>query len=489
MILLHSYGEGLGGILLASTQARSSHSVKSDIVIGLMSLFLYVLLCLIFFACLSANNIFLRVVNRTLATTLLTFWAMTLAMHAVYGGYDVGRKKSKPVISAMIAGTVITDLVTYLQLEIMNVNENFNDHLVLFGVDLGLLFLCIIIQILTIIVFVRVGNDLYFRFHPPRSCLIILGSPSQEQEIRNKIGRYRLQWRVDDAVLYNVPDLEARIDRADVIFLAPVPEEVKFALLKMCYDDRKDVMCKAQLQEIMLCNARPAIVDDAAFLEMEYSKSSFFQRVAKRLGDVFISAFALLFFFPFMALISLLIKLEDGGPVIFRQPRVTADGRTFTIRKFRTMKPDDIPEDLQTSITVNDPRITRVGAFLRRFRLDELPQFYNILIGDMSVVGPRPEMMANVHRYKMELPSFVYREKMKAGLTGYAQIEGRYNTSAEDKLMLDMMYIESFSIWLDIKLILRTFTILAKKDSTQGFQQAPVQEIKTRKRRKGDRRK
>jgi len=98
-------------------------------------------------------------------------------------------------------------------------------------------------------------------------------------------------------------------------------------------------------------------------------------------------------------------------------------------------------------------------------------------------------MMANVHRYKMELPSFVYREKMKAGLTGYAQIEGRYNTSAEDKLMLDMMYIESFSIWLDIKLILRTFTILAKKDSTQGFQQAPVQEIKTRKRRKGDRRK
>ena len=95
----------------------------------------------------------------------------------------------------------------------------------------------------------------------------------------------------------------------------------------------------------------------------------------------------------------------------------------------------------------------------------------------MSLVGPRPEMMANVLRYKIELPAFVYREKMKAGLTGYAQIEGRYNTSAEDKLMLDMMYIESFSIWLDVKLLLRTFTVLAKTDSTQGFNSAPDRKI------------
>ena len=137
------------------------------------------------------------------------------------------------------------------------------------------------------------------------------------------------------------------------------------------------------------------------------------------------------------------------------------------------MIPHSELEDHQVSVAVDDPRITRIGSFLRRYRLDEIPQFFNILIGDMSLVGPRPEMMANVARYKMNLPSFVYREKMKAGLTGYAQIEGRYNTSAEDKLMLDMMYIESFSIWLDVKLILRTFTVLLKKDSTQGFQKSP----------------
>ena len=449
------------------------HQTKSDLLIGLMAVSLYFLLGLSFFWCLSINNFFLRVVNRTLATTLLTYFAMSCAMHAVYGGFDVGRKKSKPVISAMIAGTVITDAVTYLQLEIMNVNEHNNATLKLWGPDLLLLLLCILIQTVIIILFVRFGNQLYFHFHPPRSCLIILGSPSQEEDIRAKISRYRLQWRVDDAVLYNVPDLMQRIDRADVVFIGQVPEDVKFPLLKMCYDDRKDVMSKAQLQDIMLCNARPTVVDDAAFLAMEYNKTTIFQRAIKRVSDIVISLLAMVLFSPFILIISIMIRLEDGGPVIFRQARLTADGRTFTIRKFRTMVPQSGTEEVQTSITVDDPRITRVGAFLRRFRLDEIPQFFNILIGDMSLVGPRPEMMANVARYKMELPAFIYREKMKAGLTGYAQIEGRYNTSAEDKLMLDMMYIESFSIWLDVKLLLRTFTVLARKDSTQGFTTAP----------------
>ena len=239
-------------------------------------------------------------------------------------------------------------------------------------------------------------------------------------------------------------------------------------------------MCKADLEEIMLCNARPAIVDDAAFLSMEYNKITLFQRVVKRCGDIGLSLLALTLFSPAILIISLLIKLEDGGPVIFSQSRLTIAGRPFTIHKFRTMIPHSEVDENQVSVAVDDPRITKIGAFLRRWRLDEIPQFFNILVGDMTLVGPRPEMMANVDRYKLNLPSFVYREKMKAGLTGYAQIEGRYNTSAEDKLMLDMMYIESFSIWLDVKLLLRTFTVLLKTDSTQGFQKSPGSNSKTK---------
>ncbi len=459
---------------------HSSHQTKTTILIGAISVILYLILGIAFFVCLSVNNYFLRHINRTLATTLLTFTAMSIAMHAVYGGFDVGRKKNKPVISAMISGIAITDIITYIQLQIMNVNPNNNQTLILFGPDLLYLLLCYVIQVIVIILFVRVGNQLYFYFTPPRRCLLILGSPSQEEALRAKIERYQLQWRVEDTVLYNVPDLAQRIEMADVIFLGAVPDRAKVALLKLCYDDRKDVMCKAELEDIMLCNARPTIVDDAAFLSMEYNKITPFQRFAKRFGDIIISLFALILFSPFILLISLLIKLEDGGPVIFKQSRLTVAGRPFTIRKFRTMKVHSELDEVQVSVSVDDPRITKVGAFLRRYRLDEIPQFFNILIGDMSVVGPRPEMMANVARYKMNLPSFVYREKMKAGLTGYAQIEGRYNTSAEDKLMLDMMYIESFSVWLDVKLILRTVTIFLKKDSTQGFQKSPGSNIKAK---------
>ncbi len=462
------------------SRSRSSHQTKTTVLIGVISVVLYFILGAAFFVCMSINNIFLRHINRTLATTLLTFTAMSIAMHAVYGGYDVGRKKSKPVISAMISGIAITDLVTYIQLQIMNVNKDYNDHLIIFSSDLLCLLLCYVIQVLVIILFVRLGNQLYFYFTPPRSCLLILGSPAQEQALRAKIERYKLQWRVDDVVLYNVPDLHQRIERSEVIFLGNVPEDAKIELVRLCYDDRKDVMCKAGVEDIMLCNARPAVVDDAAFLSMEYNKITLFQRVAKRCGDILLSLLALIFFSPFIALISILIKLEDGGPVIFTQPRLTLAGRPFIIRKFRTMTPHSELDDPQVSVAVDDPRITRVGSFLRRYRLDEIPQFFNILIGDMSLVGPRPEMMANVTRYKMNLPAFVYREKMKAGLTGYAQIEGRYNTSAEDKLMLDMMYIESFSIWLDVKLLLRTFTVLLKKDSTQGFQKSPGSNIKVK---------
>ena len=457
-----------------ATKTRSFHEVRSDLAIGAMTVVLYAILAIVFFACLSMSNIYLRHLNRTVATTLLTFLVVIVAMHAVYGGFDVGRKKSKPVISAMVTGTVITDLVAYLQMEIMNVNDNYNDHLVLFGRDFLYLMLALILQVGIIILFVRVGNDLYFKFHPPRKVLMVLGSWDQEQPLRSKIGRYRLQWSVEDCALYSAPDIGARIANAEVVFLAEMPETDKAVLLKICYDCRKDIMCKAQLQETILANSRPAIVDDAPFLEMEYYKMSFFQRAAKRMGDIVISLVSLVLLSPLIGIIALAIKAEDGGPVIFRQTRLTIRGRPFTIRKFRTMKVEDSLHNNQVSTAINDPRITRVGQVIRRFRMDEIPQFINVFLGEMSLVGPRPEMISNIDRYKSQLPDFVYREKMKAGITGYAQIEGRYNTTPEDKLMLDLMYIESFSVWLDVKLLMRTVTVIFKDDSTQGFVEPPA---------------
>ena len=448
---------------------------ETAILTGVLRLFIYVVLAGLFFGLMAINNWQIRHMSRTLATMLLTYTAMSVAMHAVYGGYAVGKKKSKPIISSMSLATLATDAVTYLQLQIMNVNEENNSVLRLFGPDFPWLLVCMAAQVVLIFFWVRLGNNFYFTINPPKHCLVILGNPEEKESICRKIGVYKLQWKVERVIMWNDPRVQKAIRQTEVVFLGSLPSQAKLDILQMCYDQRKDVLCKAQLQDIMLSNATQVVVDDAPFLEMAYGKMTLGQRILKRLIDIGFSALVLVVLSPVLLIIAICIKLDDGGPVLFRQQRMTVAGRKFTICKFRTMRQEE-PGKKQVSAALADDRITRVGQVLRRFRLDELPQFWNILVGDMTLVGPRPEMLENVEKYKLELPAFAYREKMKAGLTGYAQIEGRYNTTPQDKLMLDLMYIESFSIWMDVKLIFRTMTVFFKKDSTQGFDPADIQD-------------
>lgn len=454
-----------------NTLRRRLKRHRSALTVGLLRVMVYGGLFVLFFGLMSINNWQLRNPSRTLATTLLTYVAMSAAMHTVYGGYDVGRKKSKPLISAMSLSAMVTDLVSYLQLQIMNVNDANNAHLVLFGSDFGWLLLCMALQVLLIFGMAYWGNRTFFSMNPPQRCLVVTADAAELAAMRRKIGRYGLQWQIADEARWDEKNLRERIARADVVFLgSEVPNAARMALMQCCYDLHRDVMCKAKLQDIMLSSAHQTIVDDAPFLEMDYAKMTLAQRCMKRGMDIVLSAAVLAALSPLLAVIAACIRAEDGGPVVFRQQRMTVGGRVFTINKFRTMKPSAGQEAHPVSAEAGDDRITRVGRVLRRFRLDELPQFWNILKGDMTLVGPRPEMLENVERYKRELPAFAYREKMKAGLTGYAQIEGRYNTTPEDKLMLDLMYIENFSMWEDVKLIFRTLTVFFKPDSTEGFE-------------------
>lgn len=449
---------------------------KTAIMTGLLRLFIYVVLAALFFGFMAINNWQIRHLSRTLATMLLTYAAMMLAMHAVYGGYAVGKKKSKPIISSMSLATLATDLVTYVQLQIMNVNADMNHKLLLFGSDFMWLLVCMLLQVVLIIFWVRLGNNFYFTINPPKRCLVILGNLEEKAPLCRKIGIYKLQWKVQRVMMWNDPRVLSAIQQTELVFLGSLPTQAKLDILRICYEQHRDVICKAQLQDIMLSNATQIVVDDTPFLEMAYGKMTLSQRIIKRLMDIFVSAAVLLVLSPVLAVIAVCIKLEDGGPVLFRQKRVTVAGNEFVINKFRTMRVEEQPDHPQVSASREDDRITRVGQVLRRFRLDELPQFWNILLGDMTLVGPRPEMLENVEKYKLELPAFAYREKMKAGLTGYAQIEGRYNTTPEDKLMLDLMYIESFSIWMDIKLLFRTMTVFFKRDSTEGFDTKNIQD-------------
>ena len=179
---------------------------------------------------------------------------------------------------------------------------------------------------------------------------------------------------------------------------------------------------------------------------------------------------------PIMLVVAIAIKIEDRGPVFYKQKRTTRYGETFDILKFRSMIVDAEKAGISIPATGHDPRITKVGRVIRAMRIDELPQILNILKGDMSIVGPRPERVEHVEEYTRKIPEFEYRLKVKGGLTGYAQIYGKYNTGAYDKLRMDLLYIENYSILLDIKLILTTIRIMFSKDSTEGFDKAAENE-------------
>ena len=190
---------------------------------------------------------------------------------------------------------------------------------------------------------------------------------------------------------------------------------------------------------------------------------------AKRICDLILSVLALVLFSPLFAVTALAIKLEDGGPVFYRQKRCTIGGREFMIIKFRSMIVNAEADGRSHPAGEKDDRITKVGAVIRAARIDELPQLLNIVKGDMSIVGPRPERVEHVQIYSEEIPEFSFRNKVKGGLTGYAQVYGKYNTTALDKLKLDLVYITNFSLVLDFQIIMETLKILFSKESTEGF--------------------
>jgi undecaprenyl-phosphate galactose phosphotransferase len=197
-------------------------------------------------------------------------------------------------------------------------------------------------------------------------------------------------------------------------------------------------------------------VDDAAFLEMEFYKMSFYQRLVKRLGDIGISFLCLVALSPLMGLIALAIKAEDRGPVFFRQKRLTIRGREFTIWKFRTMSVEASLHDSQVSTAVNDSRITRVGHVLRRFRMDEIPQFLNVLRGEMSLVGPRPLVPGELEAHG----GLKLYQKVKPGITGWWACNGRSNIDYRERLDLEYYYVKNCSLYLDLMCILRTLVVV-----------------------------
>jgi lipopolysaccharide/colanic/teichoic acid biosynthesis glycosyltransferase len=202
-------------------------------------------------------------------------------------------------------------------------------------------------------------------------------------------------------------------------------------------------------------------------------------RFAKRVMDVLLSLLAILLFSWVMIIIWMVIWLYDRHPAIYKQTRVTMDGKHFTILKFRSMRPNAEDDGIPRLASKDDVRVTPFGRFIRKTRLDELPQLFNVLSGAMSIVGPRPERPEIIQQYEELHPNFSFRTKVKAGITGFAQIYGKYNTAPEDKLLLDIMYIEQLSIWQDVILILQTIKAMFTSSSTEGIAKDSTTAIRT----------
>ncbi len=417
----------------------------------------------IFIGVLGKTNIGLSRPSRMLGITVVTYiivWALFLQ---VYGKYDIGRRKSKPIINSLLLANLCTDIVTYLQVMIM---RNTTENIMAFRLySVGQLILVFALQMLLCYIFVYGGHILYFAYHEPERCMIITSSQNSLNTMVRVLKKYKKQYQIEHIMDYRNPQLKELLKNIDAVFMYDVPNKNQYRIMRRCYQYKVNVYFNPELEDVMEYNSQKYVLDDVFFFNKNIKGMSIEQRIIKRTMDIILAVFGGVITAPIWIVAMIAIKLEDGGPIIFKQKRATLNGKHFYVYKFRTMEVDAVAQ----SVKKNDKRITKIGAVLRRTRIDEIPQLLNVLKGEMAVVGPRPEMLQNVKQYTKQIPEFEYRLRMKAGLTGYAQIEGKYNTLPKDKLIMDMMYMEQFSILKDIQLILQTVVVLLKMDSTEGF--------------------
>ena len=378
-----------------------------------------------------------------------------------FEGFRFGYLRLSEVIISQWIAVVIANFITFWQLcLIANVVISPVPILMLTVLDGVIVFVCCYIYVF-----------LYHKLYAPKNMVMVYGSENAvylKFKMDTRKDKYHVTKLISATEGYEA--ICAQLKEYDAVILSDVEVQVRNDIMKFCYENRIRTYVAPEISDIMVRGATEICLFDTPLMLVRGRGLTVTQKVIKRFVDILLSLLAMIIASPVMLLVALAIKIEDGGPVFYRQDRVTLNGKVFSILKFRSMIVDAEKNGKSQPATGRDPRITKVGNLIRATRIDELPQIINILKGDMSIVGPRPERVEHVEQYTRDLPEFAYRLKVKGGLTGYAQIYGKYNTSAYDKLRLDLMYIENYSILLDIKLILLTLRIILKKESTEGFE-------------------
>ena len=385
---------------------------------------------------------------------------LMLVLFFAFDGFKFGYLRRFDALLSQLISVFIANFITYWQLcLIANVMIS----------PLPILMLTVLGAIITLIC-VIFYTWLYHQIYVPKNMAMILG---RDDAVTLK---FKMETRPDKYHIGKLIPIEdglesicQQIVNYDAVIINDVPAEIRNDILKFCYRHQIRTYVTPKISDIIVRGATSITLFDTPLLLVKGSGLTPSQQICKRIMDLAICLPVAIVALPFLLLTPLAIKLEDGGPVFYKQKRASLGGKEFEILKFRSMVVDADRIGNRSGATNNDPRITKVGRFIRATRIDELPQLLNIIKGDMSIVGPRPERVENMADYGEQIPEFDFRTKVKGGLTGFAQIYGKYNTSPYDKLRLDMMYIENYSFILDIKLILMTIRIMLSKDSTEGF--------------------
>ncbi|MEE0839789.1 MAG: sugar transferase [Acutalibacteraceae bacterium] len=392
---------------------------------------------------------------------MVSYLLILILFSELYGAFKVGVNRLHEVAYSLCLAAVFTNIIMYFELCLIA-----RELIDLLPYVWGFAY-----QILVAVVGTTCANSIYFRLYPARRMLAIFADDEEGTAIIRKVSKIPDRFNIERGVSVNrksVEEIKEIIDGFEAVLLCDIEKDKKSELLRYCYAKSKRTYVLPSSADVIIRNSDQIQIFDTPIMMCRNRGLRLEQELVKRAFDIFVAVVGIVITSPIMLVVALAIKLYDKGPVFFKQNRVTKDGKIFNVLKFRSMIVD-ADKDGAKKAENNDDRITPVGKIIRPFRIDELPQFFNILFGDMSLVGPRPERVENVYEYTQKYPDFNLRHRVKGGLTGYAQIYGKYNTSPEDKLKMDLIYIEQYSIFLDFKLILMTIKILFMKESTEGF--------------------
>lgn len=398
---------------------------------------------------------------------IFVYFVLLFFFTSTYGGFKLGYLKPWDVFFSHVFALVCVGIISYFQISLMEIRLVRGTPMIRM----------VLFQILFAGMWTYFGNCCYRKFFPPRTLLLIYGD-YPIKDILNKFASRKDKYIIGDCVHMSIGTEEivkkATDGHYDGVVIWDVPTAVRNQLLKMLYSHNVRIYMMPKISDVIVKGSDSLhLFDTPIFLTREYSLKVE-QQIVKRIVDIVCSILLAVLTSPIMLVTAVAIKLYDGGPVLYTQVRCTLNGKKFRIMKFRSMKVDAEKDGVARLASKNDSRITPIGKFIRAVRIDELPQLFNIMKGEMSFIGPRPERPEIIEKYMETMPEFAFRMKVKAGLAGYAQVFGKYNTTPYDKLKLDLSYIENYSIWLDFKLMLLTLKILLTPESTEGVDENQI---------------